>query len=297
MQQSTSKAMIYILITALAMSVMSALVKVTITQTNVFIILLGRFAISFLWILGLIGRHKLRSESILLKSKKPGLQILRTIFSWSALGLAFYALKLIPLVSATLLGITYPLFVPIIVFFVLGVKTSMKIWMGIAAGFLGVAIILGVHHVHTSVGFVIALMGGLSAACAIVTLRKISSYDHIETSMFYYYSIGFVVSFCFAMHNFHMPDWHVLMLLIAIGVVGTIYQVCFMYALHLAPARTVTPMMYLSVVFSGILGWIFWNYAPNIDFYIGMTIVIVSAIFVLINAKDNQKSTTINNTP
>ncbi len=289
MKENQTKGIIWVLIAAISLSLMSALVKHTSSGASTGVMLFGRFLCSLVWVLILSGIRISKGEKPKFKSNRLGLQFIRAVFSCCALGCVFYSLRFISLVDCTLLTNTYTLFIPIIAFIVLGVKTSKKVWCGIVVGFIGIIIILGVSTLSISFASGVALLSGFLAACSIIIIRRLTRYDHVETTMFYYYLFGSILSLVLALYHFHMPSVHTLYLVLLIGIVGTLYQVAFTHALHCAPARTVTPLMYISVIFSGLLGWLLWRHMPNSDFYIGMALVIGSAIYVIINAKDNAK--------
>src|SRR5579862_5786553 len=64
------------------------------------------------------------------------------VFSTFSTLLYAYSIKHIPLLNATLLFNTTPLFVPIFAILILKTKVPLKIWASLLFGFIGVAVIL-----------------------------------------------------------------------------------------------------------------------------------------------------------
>jgi drug/metabolite transporter (DMT)-like permease len=61
-------------------------------------------------------------------------------------------------------------------------------------------------------------------------------------------------------------------------------------ALRHATAHETSPFIYTSVIFAGLIDWIFWNIKPDYISGIGMVVVIIGCVItLLITHKGNTK--------
>src|SRR5690606_38098521 len=97
----------------------------------------------------------------------------------------FAAVTLIPLADVTAISFTSPMFVTVLAMLFLGEHIHRFRWTALAAGFLGVLIMLGPHLSFTgqtsSLGALAALGAALFSAVAMIFLRKMSVGEHAIT--------------------------------------------------------------------------------------------------------------------
>ncbi len=108
-----------------------------------------------------------------------------------------------PLFDALLLFNTFPLFVPIIAYFLLGLAITRLIWLFFALGFVGIALILNPDSKVFSFAAGFGLLSAGSAALATVVMRKIAAYDNAIKSLLIYFFISTLISAVVA-----LPYWH-----------------------------------------------------------------------------------------
>jgi drug/metabolite transporter (DMT)-like permease len=68
---------------------------------------------------------------------------------------------------------------------------------------------------------------------------------------------------------------------VAMGVTATAAQICLTRAYAHAPASQVGPFIYSSVVFAGLLDWVFWRRLPDGFTLAGSVLVAVAGILAL----------------
>ena len=86
--------------------------------------------------------------------------------------------------------------------------------------------------------------------------------------------------------GFVMPNTTQFIYLILTGIFATIGQVALAYAYKYALASEVSIYQYLGIIFSGIIGFMFWKEIPDIYSLIGGMIIIGAA---LVNYKLSKK--------
>lgn len=182
------------------------------------------------------------------------------------------------------LNTTYPIFVPIVFWILIGVKTTAKTSAGILIGFIGIALVLKPNAELFNFASIIALASGVAAAFAIACTRLLSKTETSSVITFYYFSLTTIISMMFMLIHWNTPNLKTMIILIIIAVVATGYQLCLTEALARTQARIVSPIMYSAIIFSGILGWLIWGQIPDLLSIVG-TILVFSGALVAISAQ------------
>ena len=96
------------------------------------------------------------------------------------------------------------------------------------------------------------------------------------------------------------PSLYQILLLLCVGVFGTIYQFFLTASFKYLPVAVSTPLMYATVIFGGIIGWVVWGEKISLPTFIGMFITITGAVLVVyftsrISKNDSKQQIKINN--
>lgn len=237
-----------------------------------------RFSMSLILLLPWV----IKNPNFTFRVHKPVQYLIRILSALLALFFVFYAIKFIPLVDALLLNNTSPLFVPLIAWLLTGAKTPAKALFGIVLGFFGIAIILHPGLKIMSLASLIALASGLFAALAIVQMRLISKTSQTIQMLFYYFLISTIISGIITALQWKSPlDFEIWVLLLGIGIFGTLYQVFATMAYVTAPVRLISPLVFLTVIFGGLFDWLLWGNTPSLLTCIGALLVIIGAIITI----------------
>ncbi|WP_108649482.1 DMT family transporter [Dongshaea marina] len=283
--QNLRKAVLFSLLSAASMSIMVLFVKLAAPHTNNNMTVFFRFAVSFAYILMVILFKKSQGMQFQFKTAHPWLHLFRAIASVSAMMLLYYSLKYISLVDGNLLVMTNALFVPIFAFILYRQRTNTAHWIAVILGFIGVVFVLKPDATLFHPASLIALGAGVMAAIAIMTIRAISQYDPPHTSMLYYFPLAFVISGSISIFDWETPDHHTLMLLLAVGVFGTLYQEFLIRASRYASSKLISSLLYTSIIFSGLFGAIFYKEIPDTLSLIGIVLVLAGSVLTMRFAK------------
>ncbi len=222
-----------------------------------------------------------------LRTKRFKAHLIRGTGGWLCFYSYYAALDQIPLVDATLLRNTAPLFVPIIALFWLSEKLTLLRWAPIILGFIGIIFILRPEGSSIEWGHLIGLASGFTLAISMVGTSTLSKTDSGKTIMFYYFAISFVFSTPLAIYHWQPVPLRAWPYLIFIGL--SIFVTMWLYtkAFSYAKASVVSPINYFSVVISGFLGWLIWSDIPTHTALIGAVFVIASAILSFFLSQKN----------
>lgn len=196
----------------------------------------------------------------------------------------------IPLVNATLLNNTAPVFIPLITLIWLKNKIDEKIWWGISVGLVGIIFIIKPsEEMLFKTGDLYGLAAGILLAIAYVALKILTKTESNVAIIFYYSLIATILSFPFAISGWSNPpliNW----------IYAVLCGVCFILSLYLiqhaykyADAVKLSPFNYSVIVFSGILDWIIFDHVPGWSAITGIALVTIGGILaILLHEKDNK---------
>lgn len=260
-------------------AVMNVFVKLATEEHSVVEVMFFRNALAIIPVVVMILLHK-KGLSLLL-TKRPGAHLLRGAIGTCSMVLFFWSFALLPLADATALHFAMPIILTALSVPILKEKVGPWRWGAVIAGFIGVIIIAAPSGDTNWVGTGVALAAACSSAITMMIIRKMGKTEHALTIVFYFSTIGAVISAALLPWYWTPPDLPNFIYLIMTGLVGGAAQVCLTKAYAEAPAAYVSPFNYLSILFATFFGWLVWSHIPNMHVLIGSAIVIASGLFIL----------------
>lgn len=212
-----------------------------------------------------------------IKTSVPGLHLLRAGAGIAAMYCFFYAIARLPLAEAMLLKLTAPIFIPLIAMLWLNEQVTSLLWVALGIGFAGVVIILDPnptsHWAGVSPVALIGLLGGVFAALAKVTVRRLARSEPTGRIVFYFALFGVAISCVPLLWDWQTPTLGAWLLLLGIGVAATLGQLALTRGLSLAPASRMGAFGYFSVVFGAGYGWAFWGEPMTLSVVLGTLLI------------------------
>ena len=215
-----------------------------------------------------------------LYTQVPHLHLLRGTAGLGAMYCFFYAIAHMPLANAMLLKLTAPLFIPLVALGWLGERFTWHVVAALGIGFAGVTLILLPDFQTLAPVAVIALLGGVLAAVAKVTVRRLSITEPATRTVFYFAAIGTLVSVLPLLWLWQRPSNGALLWLLMLGGFATAGQWLLTRGMACAPAARLGPFTFFSVIFGAGLGWLFWEEVLGWPTVTGSLLVMVSALLV-----------------
>jgi len=216
------------------------------------------------------------------RTKRLGLQVLRSLFLLGSTYFFFLAVKYIPLATATAIGFVGPLLVTALSMPLLKEKVGPRRWAAVIVGFGAVLVIIrpGAEVVHWAV-----FLPLLVAACFAlyqITTRILSRSDSSLTTLFYSATAGAVaMTVLLPFESWRWPDaagWGVMAFL---GLIGGLGHYVMIRAFTIAPAASIAPFSYLNLVWATLLGFVMFADLPDRWTVIGAVILAGSGLYVL----------------
>ena len=259
-------------------SLLDAIQKTAIINHSVFQLLFVKY--SFVLFLSLF-EAKRKNNSNFYKSNNLKLQILRSLLSIIESGCFVLAFKYLSLANAHSIGALAPVIIVALSAIILKEKVSVKTWIAIFVGFIGVLIILrptsSIFDVKSMIPLVAAFFLGLYQ----IVTKKASEYDTPEVSLFYSSIVGMIITSLLAFNFWQPTNMESYLIFFGIGLffsLGFYFQI---NALSNARASIIQPFHYTLIFWAIILGYIFYDDIPDLFTITGAIIITVSGIFVI----------------
>ena len=216
-----------------------------------------------------------------IKSKRPGLHLLRGILGATASFCVFYAVTHISLADATALSFTRPLFMIMVAMFLLGEGFKPRRSIATVVGFLGILVMVrpgfgGVFDLGAAAAVGSALFFCLSHVC----IKKLSTTEDSSTILIYYSVVSTVVLFVPALFFWVTPSLEQLVWLALLGALGAAAQTCIVYSLRAGEATVVEPFEYVRLIFAVAWGILLFNEFPSYWTFLGAGVIIVSNLYI-----------------
>lgn len=216
----------------------------------------------------------------LIRTSKPGLQVLRGLLLLLTTMLNFTALRFLQLAETATIMFAIPLFVCALSVPLLGERVGPRRWSAVIIGFIGVLIVIrpGLGALHWAA--FISLSAALSAALFQLLTRRAAAHDRAETTLFYSTAVGSVLILPAAPFGWTPPDGLGVALMLAIGFFGAFGHYLLIRAHHLAPAPVLAPFSYSQIIWMVGLGYLVFGDIPDAWTILGGAVVIGSGLYL-----------------
>ena len=216
-----------------------------------------------------------------------GVLISRSVFGTIGLVFNFYAISHISLADSTIIQKLSPFVILILSYVFFKEKMSRFQMMAIVVAFIGVAFIIKpTGNGLISMGAFAALLGALCSGVAYTCVRYLGTHNVSgEFIIFFFSSLSTVLLLPYLIFDYREMSIYQLMMLILAGASATIGQYGVTFAYRYAAAKNISVFDYSQVLFSGILGFIFFSELPDLQSLIGYIIVISIGIILVKKTK------------
>ncbi len=271
---------IYIVLSELMFSSMGATVKALSQHISTEMIVFMRNLLGVLILSPWLFSHR----SHTLKTSIFHLHLFRAMAGLGAMYCFFYVLGHMPLAEGMVLKMTAPIFIPLVAALWLGERAP---WLAIAAiplGMVGVVLIVhpeGAMRLTALVG----LLGGVLAAIAKVAVRRLSHSEPTTRIVFYFALLGMLVSVMPLFWAWKIPSVDSWLLILGLGLFGTIGQIFLTRGYTLAPSARISPFTWFSVVFGALFGYLFWGETLSWMFVIGAGLIACSGLMAVYGSR------------
>lgn len=217
-----------------------------------------------------------------LRPRRLPLHLTRAVLSVLMLWCFVWALARMSLANTYAITLSAPLLVVPFAALFLREKPGMHVWAAIVVGLAGVLVILK----PTAAGFAglagLAAFGAALCWAVVVVLVRVMAVTETTASMVFWFlmlaALGAGVLAAPGWIGIHARDWTWIALM---GLTGWGGQHLITEAFRLAPASTVAPFEYMSIVWGAGIDWIVWQTVPGARMFAGAAIVIAAGVYLM----------------
>jgi drug/metabolite transporter (DMT)-like permease len=272
MKTDLKKAILFMLLSTLAFAVMNGVVKYLDgfnAYEKVFFRSLGTLIFTMPYLI---------YKKIPLLGNKRMLLIARGVIGAISLILFFLSLKYLPVGTAVTLRYLSPVFAAI--FAVIWLKETIKPWQWsfFLMALVGVFVLQGFDGTTSLIGLFFVLTSALCMGLVFVVISKIGKQDHPMVIINYFMIIGTVLGGLLALNDWKTPVGNEWFLLLGLGVVGFIGQLFMTKSFQIASTNQVAPLKYLEVIFTVIIGVVWFLEIYTIWSVVGILLVITGLV-------------------
>jgi drug/metabolite transporter (DMT)-like permease len=216
----------------------------------------------------------------IVRTKRPGLMILRGIAQVASTIFVLLAFRTLPLAETTAIVFITPLLVALLAGPLLGEKLHLRNWVATLAGFGGVLLIVRPGGAIEGMGVVYAFCSALTYATYQLLTRKLATSEPVLRQLFYIALVGIVVM-TFALPWFWngvIPSPTQGLLILSLGFYGGAGHFLLIRAFDQTPASTLSPMLYIQLIWATLLGWIVFGQLPDLWSIAGMLVIGASGL-------------------
>ena len=265
-----------------------------------------RTIVSFLLILIFL---KYKKKPIVFKSKYPLLTSCRVILFFFGFSSFYISLTVLPLGTATALFFVSPFLITIFAHFFLKEKIGPRRWSAVAVGFIGVYITLNPDFSNFNYLSLLPILCAFCYSSSMIIIKKTSDKDNVYTQTFTFYigAIFFSLIFYFIIGDgqyntvshpasqFIFREWFLnfksnILWMAATGVTATLAFLLLFTAYSIASPSVISPFEYSILLWSPLIGWLYFQEIPNLNTIIGILIIVSSGIYIFMREKAQDQS-------
>ena len=269
----SSTAILYMIFSVIAFSLMNAVVK-SLGSFHAYQIVFFRSIGTLLFTIPLILKAKI---PILGNNKK--LLFLRGLFGVISLTCFFMSLNYLAVGTAVSLRYTSPIFAAIFALFFLKEKVKPVQWILFLIAFIGVLIIKGFGAEVNSIGLILVILSAIFLGLIFVVIRKIGDSENPLVIINYFMVMAFVFGGIMSINYWKTPNLTEWLLLLSLGFSGYIGQLYMTKALQSHETNVIAPLKYLEVVFMIIIGAFWFDEIYNLWTLLGIFLIMFGLLY------------------
>ncbi len=218
-----------------------------------------------------------------LKTKRPGMHLLRVVVGFCGFTTMIFAITNLDLALFTTIGFTRILFVILLALLFLGERLNVKRAAATVIGFAGVVITM---QPGGEGGFdlwvVVALGAAFFSGAVSITVKNLTRTEAPITILIWAYVLMAVFAAGPALYLWRTPTLEELGVVGLIGVFTTLGQSCMVLGLRAGDATAVTPFDYTRLIYAAAVGFFFFSEVPTFATLIGGMVIIGSTLYIAV---------------
>ncbi|WP_265022214.1 DMT family transporter [Wolbachia endosymbiont (group B) of Ischnura elegans] len=214
------------------------------------------------------------------KTSQISIQITRGALLFCGMVLWTYGLTTFPIVTATIISFSIPLFVILLAIPLLKENIIWQRWIVTIIGFVGIAIATKAHSEDFNPKILIFIVSALIFAILDILNKKLVIKESVISMLFYSTLTTTIFSTPPLLFYWHMPSLSELILLLILGISSNLILFFMLKAFALTDATALAPYRYIELIISAIVTYVIFNELPDKSALYGTLILIPSTLFI-----------------
>ena len=265
-----------IVLATLAFAILDTVTKYAVTLVPVLMLLWFRYA--FQAVLTFVLRFPAQRRS-LFTTRNPRFQTLRGVLLLITSACSFFGLRYLPVGEFTAMVMLSPLVATAMAAWVLKDQVSQRRWLLMAAGLVGVLLVVRPGGQVFSWALLFPVLMVTSYGWFQVLTSRLSGEENPYTTHFYTGLVGALV-----MCPITLIGWDTAALVtywpwfLLVGFLGTFGHLMLIRAYARASAPVLTPYLYAQIAFATLAGWLVFNHVPDALAWLGIAVIAASGV-------------------
>lgn len=268
-----NKAVIYMIFSAIAFSLMGSVVKY-LSTFNVYQVVFFRSVGTLFFTIPLVFKQRIPFFG----NNKKWL-LIRGITGVISLTFFFQSLNYLSIGTAVALRYIAPIFAAIFALFFLKEKIKSIQWFLFFIAFIGVLIIKGFGVDIELAGLFFVILSAIFLGIIFVVIRKIGNSEHPLVIINYFMIMAFAFGGIMCLKYWEQPTLLEWIFFMSTGVFGYFGQLYMTKALQAEETNLVAPIKYLEVIFTIIIGTFWFGDVYNTWTLLGILLILSGLIY------------------
>lgn len=270
------RGIVWMLVSILLASMMDAISKYLSQSYPVFQIVWARYLFQALPVMVVLGPRL----PVLVRTRRMGIQLLRSAMLLGATITFIFGLKEIPLAEASTILFLAPLIVTALSVPLLREQVGARRWMAVLVGFAGAVIVIRPGAGIFQGWAFFPLATAFLYALYMITTRQLSRTDSSLTTLVYTASVGALLMSAIVPFDWVQPDFEGWTLMILLGALGGANHFALILAFRAAPAAVISPLEYSRLIWATSFGFVLFGDLPDVWAIAGAALIVVSGLYV-----------------
>ncbi len=185
-----------------------------------------------------------------------------------------------------------PIFVTLFSIFFLSEKVRLTRWSAVIIGFIGVIFISRPGFETANIFYIFPLVFCLGFAAVCILIRKLTLYGESVWLIAFYFTVvsglGGLMTLPFG--GWLMPTINDFILLILIGIFGSIANLLLTLSYKYAEVSLTTPLKYLALLYAIGFGFFLFDEWPSLSTIGGASLIAVSSLIIFTRERQLKKT-------
>jgi drug/metabolite transporter (DMT)-like permease len=216
-----------------------------------------------------------------IRSRRLGLQLLRSFFVLCSTVIYWVAVKFIPLADGTAISFVGPLMLTALSVPFLKEKVGPRRWAAVLIGFGAALIIIRPGLGMAQPAALLPLASSFAFACYAICTRLLARSDGWTTTLIWSSLLGLLLLSLWVPFDWATPDLGGWLMLALLGLLASIGHLLLILAYARAPASTLAPFSYVALIWSTAIGFVWFGNFPDHWTLLGGAIIAASGLYVI----------------